>query len=94
MGPLLILIYITLIIFLDLPIVTKDSPSFRETVEHDRNGFLVSIKDPRALVIAIEQFNINQSLIHRMGEQSRKIAEEKYDVNKVNKVILEQIKVK
>ncbi len=27
-----------------------------------------------------------------MGKESRKIAEQKYDVNKVNKLILEEIK--
>ena len=35
-----------------------------------------------------EKFIKNPSLIKKMGEKSRKIAEDKYDVHKVNKVIM------
>jgi glycosyltransferase involved in cell wall biosynthesis len=52
------------------------------------NGFLVPVKDVEKLVQAMEQFINHPELIQQMGERSRKIAEEKYDVHKVNEVIM------
>ncbi|HHT46784.1 MAG TPA: glycosyltransferase family 4 protein, partial [Firmicutes bacterium] len=45
-------------------------------------------RDAEALAGAMEKFIQNPELIGQMGAQSRKIAEDKYDVHKVNKVIL------
>jgi glycosyltransferase involved in cell wall biosynthesis len=70
------------------PVITTDAPGCRETVEDGVNGFLVPVRDAEALAEAVEKFIQNPELIGQMGEQSRKIAEEKYDVHKVNKVIL------
>ncbi|MFK5948087.1 MAG: glycosyltransferase family 4 protein [Methylococcales bacterium] len=69
-------------------IITTDVPGCRETVEQGINGFLVPVKDVNALVEAIEHFIHQPDDIERMGQESRKIAEEKYDVHKVNAVIL------
>lgn len=70
-------------------IITTDSPGCRETVVDGENGFLVPIKNVEKLVEAMEKFILHPELIPKMGKRSRAIAEEKYDVNKVNKVILE-----
>lgn len=70
------------------PIVTADAPGCRETVVDGVNGYLVPVKDVDALVQAMERFILHPELLAKMGEESRKIAEEKYDVNKVNKFIL------
>lgn len=70
------------------PIITTDAPGCRETVEDGVNGFLVPVKDARALAEATEKFIRNPNMIEQMGVESRRIAEEKYDVHKVNKVIL------
>ena len=70
------------------PIITTDAPGCRETVTHGRNGFLVPIRDSVALAEAMEQFVRNPDLIKKMGNESRKIAEDKYDVRKVNEVIM------
>jgi len=75
------------------PIITTDAPGCRETVVDGRNGFLVPIKDPVFLEKTMERFIIDSSLIKKMGEESRKIAESKYDVNKVNKVIMREIRI-
>lgn len=75
------------------PIITTDAPGCRETVRDKVNGFLVAIKDVHGLVDAMEKFIINQALIVQMGQESRRIAEEKYDVNKVNDVILAAVNV-
>lgn len=70
------------------PIITTDAPGCRETVIHNRNGFLVPVKSVDELVKAMEYFIHNPEMIHTMGEESRKYAIDKYDVNKVNLSIL------
>jgi glycosyltransferase involved in cell wall biosynthesis len=70
------------------PIITTDAPGCRETVLEGENGFLVPVKDVDALVKAMEKFILDSSLIPIMGKRSREIAEEKYDVQKVNAVML------
>jgi glycosyltransferase involved in cell wall biosynthesis len=71
------------------PVITTDAPGCRETVQEGRNGFLVQVRDVKALVRAIEKFINDPQLINEMGKQSRKVAVEKYNVRKVNAVILE-----
>jgi glycosyltransferase involved in cell wall biosynthesis len=71
------------------PIITTDAPGCRETVREGLNGFLVPIKDSTALAGAMERFITEPWLIDQMGKESRKIAEDKFDVRKVNKVIME-----
>jgi|FLYL01.1.fsa_nt_gi glycosyltransferase involved in cell wall biosynthesis len=70
------------------PVVTTDAPGCRETVLDGVNGFLVPVGDARALARALERFVLEPGLVARMGAESRRIAEEKFDVHKVNAVIL------
>jgi len=70
------------------PIITTDAPGCRETVIDGRNGYLVPVKDVDSLTEALERFIVTPELIPSMGEESRKIAVEKYDVRKVNDKIL------
>ena len=69
------------------PIITTDAPGCRETVIDGKNGFLVPVRDAKALADAMERFILQPELIERMGEASRLIAEERFDVHKVNQVI-------
>jgi glycosyltransferase involved in cell wall biosynthesis len=71
------------------PVITTDAPGCRETVEHGVNGFLVPVKDAGALAEIMEKFIEQPSLAESMGRESRRIAEQKYDVRKVNCMILE-----
>lgn len=73
------------------PIITTDAPGCRETVIDGKNGFLVPVKDVDSLKSAMEKFILNPDLIVQMGKQSRIIAEEKYDVRKVNRAILQEM---
>lgn len=73
------------------PIVTTDAPGCRETVVPGRNGYLVPVKDSAALSQAMERFMIDPSLISAMGHQSRLLAEERFDVRKVNSEILSRM---
>lgn len=73
------------------PIITTDAPGCRETVIDGMNGFLVSVKSVDDLVDAMEKFILDPSLIETMGAASRKLAEEKFNVHKVNKVMLDKM---
>ena len=70
------------------PIITTDAPGCRETVIDGENGFLVPVKSVDALVTAMQCFIDQPDLIEPMGKRSRQIAEDKYDVHKVNAVML------
>jgi len=86
------------------PIITTDAPGCRETVmltpggqrQRERgegvmggeNGFLVRVRDVEALVTAMMHLLKEPDLAERMAKRSREIAEEKFDVHKVNAVIL------
>lgn len=74
-------------------IVTADSPGCRETVEEGKNGFLVPPRDPEALSERLLTLAQSESLRKEMGAASRQIAEQKYDVRKVNKVILQALRL-
>lgn len=76
------------------PVITTDAPGCRETVVDTVNGFLVPVKDSESLAKAMEKFIQNKDLIVTMGAKSREIAEERYDVNKVNLSILQTLDLK
>jgi len=71
------------------PVITTDAPGCRETVQEGRNGFLVPVRNAETLAERMERFIEHPELIARMGEESRRIAVEKYDVHKVNEVIMD-----
>jgi glycosyltransferase involved in cell wall biosynthesis len=70
------------------PVITTDAPGCRETVVDGVNGFLVPPRDVDALVRAMERFILQPDLIIQMGQASRKLAEERFDVHKINQRIL------
>jgi glycosyltransferase involved in cell wall biosynthesis len=69
-------------------IVTTDAPGCRETVVHGDNGFLVPVQDAEALAQAMRRFIEEPDLQTSMGARARQMAEDKYDVHKVNAVML------
>ncbi|CAM5305687.1 glycosyltransferase [Alcaligenes phenolicus] len=66
------------------PIITTDAPGCRETVIEGVNGYRVPIRDIQALKHAMLLFVENPGMIEPMGEASRRLAEERFDVNMVN----------
>ncbi len=70
------------------PIITTNVPGCKETVQDGVNGFLVKVKDANSLAKAMFSFIEEPQLILQMGKHSRTIAEQKYDVHKVNQTIL------
>lgn len=73
------------------PVITTDAPGCRETVAPGLNGFLVPLGNVNELANAMRRFTNNPELIPRMGSESRSIAEEKYDVRKVNSTIISHL---
>lgn len=69
-------------------VITTDAPGCRETVVDGDNGFLIPVKNADALAQAMLHFIEQPKLIAQMGQRSRVIAEEKYDVHKVNAQML------
>ena len=74
-------------------IITTDTAGCRETVINGLNGLLVPVMDVDALVEAMIYLIENQEKISEMGEVSRKIAEDKFDVHKVNNVIMQTMDI-
>jgi glycosyltransferase involved in cell wall biosynthesis len=88
------------------PIIVSNAPGCRETIalRHGEsldpqssevieglNGYLVPVKSVEKLAEAMERFIENPGLCQTMGAISRQIAEEKYDVHKVNAVLLREM---
>lgn len=69
-------------------VVTTDAPGCREVVVQGKNGLLVPVKDADALAAAMERFILEPDLAIRMGEASRCLAEERFDVHRVNNELL------
>lgn len=74
-------------------IITTDAPGCRETVVDGVNGFLVPAKDILRMAQAMEHYLTNPGLIERHAHASLQMAREKYDVNRVNDVILDAMGV-
>ncbi len=71
-------------------IITTNAAGCRETINpQNPNGFLIPIKNIDELYDKMEHFILNPKDIPIFGDNSRKFAEEKYDVNLVNKVMIE-----
>jgi len=75
------------------PIVTTDHPGCRETVSEGLNGYLIPTRSAHALAAAMQKFINDPSLITKMGEASRKICMDKFDVHKINKRLLNFMQV-
>lgn len=70
------------------PVVTTDVPGCRETVIDGLNGFLVPTQNPESLASAMQRFLDNPELIESMGQESRRLAEERFDVHAQNRKLL------
>ena len=69
-------------------IITTDSVGCRETVQQNVNGYLVPPKDVQALAAAMIKVAQDPQAIPGMGQASRAEAIRRFDVNLVNKVIM------
>lgn len=72
-------------------VITTDVPGCRETVINGVNGFLVEKWNPEAIAEKMIYFIENPEQIAIMGNESYKIAQEKFDAEKVNQRLLKII---
>lgn len=72
-------------------IITTDAPGCRETVAHGVNGLLVPPRDSDALHQAIVSLIDDPQRLAAMGKASRNLAEDKFDVGKVNATLLAHV---
>ncbi|MCS7241048.1 MAG: glycosyltransferase family 4 protein, partial [Candidatus Bipolaricaulota bacterium] len=66
------------------PVITTDVPGCRETVVNGVNGFLVPPRNPQALIQAMKRFLQEPKLVVRMGLESRRLAEDRFDARKAS----------
>jgi len=74
-----------------LPIITTNNVGCKETVIEGENGFLIEPQDVPSLANSIEQLIQNRDLLLSMGQKSRQLAQELFDVNLVNRTMTLQI---
>lgn len=72
-------------------VITTDAPGCRETVVHGVNGYLVAVKSVDELVQSMQFFIEDPKLMTEMGQRSREIALNKYDVHQVNKHMMTEM---
>jgi len=71
-----------------MPIITTVTPGCKETVVEGENGFLIPPKTYAPLLKAVTYFLNNPDRIEAMGRESRKLAEQKFDVHIINSDLL------
>ncbi len=74
------------------PIITTNVPGCKETVIDNFNGYLIEPQSVRSLVDSINKvLKLDRKSLIMMAKNSRKLAEEKYDVHKVNSIIIQNL---
>lgn len=73
------------------PIITTDAVGCRETVIDGVNGYLVPPRDPKALAQAMMKFIEQPERIASMGAESRKLAEARFEIRKINETIIDAL---
>ena len=72
-------------------VITTDVPGCRETVTDGVNGFLIEKWNPQALAEKMIYFIEHPEEIKKMGYESYKIAQDKFDAHKVNKRLINML---
>lgn len=75
------------------PIITTMAPGCCETVIDGYNGFLIPVKDGKALAEKIILLLENKELKMNMAEYSYQYCCEKYDVRIINQIFIEKMKL-
>ncbi len=74
-------------------VITTDVPGCRDTVENGINGYLVPARDATALAnVMLRCLELNAPLV-AMGGASRALVERQFDVDLINKVLMERMKL-
>lgn len=73
------------------PIITTNCPGCRETVEEGINGFLIEPRNRGMLADKMIWMIEHPEAVEKMGLESRRIAEEKFNIDNVNEYMLSTI---
>lgn len=71
------------------PIITTDWTGCRLTIEDGVSGFVVPIKDPKAIDLRMKQLIEDPQLMHQMGEKAYERCCQEFDVRIVNRQMRE-----
>lgn len=74
-------------------VITTDAPGCRETVQDGKTGFLVPVKDGKAVAEKMIYFIRNPEQVAVMGAASKAYCDEKFAVEKINERMLEHLKI-
>lgn len=66
-----------------LPIVTTDNAGCVEVVEDGNNGWIVPVRDPESLAMALEKLVVDRALRQRFGNASRQKAIAEFDLKRI-----------
>lgn len=75
------------------PVITTDATGCRETVVDGENGFLVPPRDSEALAERMMRFVEHPQSVAVMGRASRRLAETRFDVHRINESLLKQLEL-
>ena len=67
------------------PIITTDHPGCRDAIIPDKTGYLIPVRNSIKLAESIKKIFDSPALCHSMGNEARKLALRKFDINKVVK---------
>ena len=72
-------------------VVTTNTPGCRDTVIDGVNGYLVEPRQVEMLADRMGRLIENPSLFKEMGKQSHRLAQDRFDVHNVNRILLSEI---
>ena len=75
------------------PIITTDNVGCKETINDGKNGFLIPIKDSKKLAEKMIYMIEHREELEKMSEESYKYCLEKFDVDIINKKMLQIMKI-
>lgn len=72
-----------------LPVVSTDVGGISEVVANEKSGYIVASRNSTAIKSKLEYLIRNPGIWPEMGVYGRKIVEENYDINKLNRKLVE-----
>ena len=75
---------------MEKPVIAADSEDCRNPVEHGKNGYLIPVKDPRALAEAIESIMRDDNMREQFGRYSRLKVQREYDEKVIVKSVIDE----
>lgn len=71
------------------PVITTDAPGCKEIIQDGMNGYIIPPRNFEKLAEAMIKMIETPEKLTTMGQESRKLAENKFDVNLISKTMLE-----